>query len=448
MVSRGSLVLVFAALAFGGLASTAVRARDGAILAVFDMEDRGAGLAPETLTNLTDYLAVLMAEGGYQVVPRDQIKARLKAQAAESMKDCYDQSCQVELGRELAAQKTLATQIFKIGSMCRVTGTMFDLRKAATDKAASTKSKCTEEDLGEALEKIAKKLTGKRVDVAKAKEEAARRAKEEADREAKQEAARKAKEEADRKAREEAARKAKEEAARKAEEEAARKAEEEAARRAKEQAGEQAGEAGEHDQTPFDVAETWWHVGFGLGLVFPTFTEADAAYLDYRDGDALYLDSFLGGWLRIYSDFKVSRYFSLGLSIGHLSSQAESVQQNESNNLNVSFVMFVPKLRWPVTDVVDLRLSVGLGAALMHSSGQYSTREGKQADLDQLGKNLGMEISLGAAWYLTEGFGLVFELGILAGIVGELEDQSSMGVDEYGLGGPIMFLAVCAEFGG
>ena len=71
MWSRSTLVgMVVVVAAIGVLAQTGpARAGDGAILAVFDMEDRGSGLSPETLVNLTDYLAVLMAEGGYQVVP-------------------------------------------------------------------------------------------------------------------------------------------------------------------------------------------------------------------------------------------------------------------------------------------------------------------------------------------------------------------------------------------
>jgi len=134
------------------------QAGPGPILIVFDMEDRGSGLDTQVLTNLSDYLAVLMAEGGYQVVPRSQVKDRIKKQQLESKKECYDQSCQVELGRELAAQKSLATQIFKIGGVCRVTASLFDLRKAATEKAASGGGSCEEKELLAAVEQIAKKM--------------------------------------------------------------------------------------------------------------------------------------------------------------------------------------------------------------------------------------------------------------------------------------------------
>ena len=40
----------------------------GPIVAVFDMEDKGSGLAPEVLGKLGDYLSVLLTQGGYQVM--------------------------------------------------------------------------------------------------------------------------------------------------------------------------------------------------------------------------------------------------------------------------------------------------------------------------------------------------------------------------------------------
>ena len=83
------------------------------IVAVFDMEDKGSGLAPNSLFNLTEYLAARLTEEGYQVIPRDEIRSRLKEQKTESFKECYDQSCQIELGRELAAEKTLSPRVLK-----------------------------------------------------------------------------------------------------------------------------------------------------------------------------------------------------------------------------------------------------------------------------------------------------------------------------------------------
>jgi len=147
-------LLLAAVVSFASLASAAEKP----IVAVFDMEDRGSGLDKQVLVNLTDYLASLLAEGGYQVVPRDQIRERLKEQKTESYKECYDQSCQIELGRELAAQKSLDISILKIGNKCQMTANLYDLKKATTELAANADAECNEESLLAALKIIGEKL--------------------------------------------------------------------------------------------------------------------------------------------------------------------------------------------------------------------------------------------------------------------------------------------------
>jgi hypothetical protein len=153
-----SKTLVFLLVALG--LSAGVRAEEKPIVAVFDLEDRGSGLDAETISRLTKYLEVLLTEGGYQIIPREQIRERLASQKEASFKSCYDQTCQIELGRELAAQFSLSSQILKIGDTCRLAATLYDLKLSATSKAASAKSPCTENDLGNALEAVAFDLTG------------------------------------------------------------------------------------------------------------------------------------------------------------------------------------------------------------------------------------------------------------------------------------------------
>jgi hypothetical protein len=130
----------------------------GPILALFDMEDRGSGLKPQVLSNLVDYLAAKLTEGGYKVVPRDQLLQRIKAQQKKSHKSCYDQSCQIELGRELAAQKSLSTKILRIGDTCQVTAVLYDLRQSTTDTAATAEAPCNVNKLLGAVKEISRKL--------------------------------------------------------------------------------------------------------------------------------------------------------------------------------------------------------------------------------------------------------------------------------------------------
>jgi len=131
----------------------------GAYVAVFDIRDKSKKLKPMEIDGLTEYLANKVAEGGlFHVVPRSEIKKRLQKQKKDSFRKCYDQSCQIEIGREIAAQKTLTVTIAPIGSSCVVTAALFDLKKAATDATASSRGKCSADDLVAQLEEVIDKF--------------------------------------------------------------------------------------------------------------------------------------------------------------------------------------------------------------------------------------------------------------------------------------------------
>ncbi len=144
------------------LVGSVVRAADPApVVAVFEIENRGSPLSEDELVALTDYLGTKLGEGGrYQIIPRQEIKKRLVEQKAASYKQCYDQSCQIEVGREMAAQFTVSASISKVGNTCIITSAMYDLRKAATHKTGTAKGPCTADDLLSAVERIAQKLEG------------------------------------------------------------------------------------------------------------------------------------------------------------------------------------------------------------------------------------------------------------------------------------------------
>jgi len=133
------------------------------VVAVFEIENRGSPLTGDELIALTEYLGTKLGERGrFQIIPRQEIKKRLVQQKQDSFKQCYDQSCQIEVGRELAAQFTVSTSISKVGRTCIVTSALFDLRKAATTTTASAKGPCTADDLLVAMDKIAAKLEGEK----------------------------------------------------------------------------------------------------------------------------------------------------------------------------------------------------------------------------------------------------------------------------------------------
>jgi len=91
------------------------------IVAVFDVSVQGISLPKGVVKLLGDYLAGRLATcDQFKVVPRYQVKERLAIEKTSSHKDCYDQSCQIELGKALAADRSLSTIVMKLGSVCEV----------------------------------------------------------------------------------------------------------------------------------------------------------------------------------------------------------------------------------------------------------------------------------------------------------------------------------------
>jgi len=131
------------------------------IVAVFGLQDQTGKLTSRALQQLTDYLTGKMAEGGFfQLIPGSRVKQRLVEQRKESYRVCYDQQCQIDIGRELAAQKTLSTQVLEVGSRCAVISTMYDLKRATTEMSASERCGCGQDEMVSALEQVASALKG------------------------------------------------------------------------------------------------------------------------------------------------------------------------------------------------------------------------------------------------------------------------------------------------
>lgn len=135
------------------------------VVAVFDIEDarprRARRLRPQALEGLTEYLATLLGQGGrFRVVPNDQLQTALRERKKESYRACYDQSCQIEIGKAIAAQMSLSTKIIQVGKKCMLVASLFDLRDEATKDSAPYKTACNVDALTEGLEHIARALRG------------------------------------------------------------------------------------------------------------------------------------------------------------------------------------------------------------------------------------------------------------------------------------------------
>lgn len=130
------------------------------VVAVFDLENKRAKLSDGLLDDLSDYIATQLTESGvYVVVPRNQIQQALRDEKKATYGSCFDESCQIELGKELAAEKTLASQVARIGSKCIVTLKLFDLRAATAERAGSATGPCTEDGILASIQTAIAKVT-------------------------------------------------------------------------------------------------------------------------------------------------------------------------------------------------------------------------------------------------------------------------------------------------
>ncbi len=384
-LNRTTVTYILLALAlFAGSA----RAAEGPIVAVFDVEDCGAGISENVLGNLTDYLSAMLIEGGYQVIPRAQIRERLEATKKGSYKKCFDQSCQIELGRELAAQKSLATKVLKIGSQCRVTGTLYDLKRAAAERAATAASACGENDLLKAVEEIAHKLTSGNVTperttkVESAEEGSLADLKPWPEPEAKSEP----------------------------------------------QPVTEAGPDREYD----------WAIALKVGLLFPGFG-GGGINLD-RVGD---LHTTTGSVSTLQVDYRPLRWLSLGLFGLFIHTEAEPlIRDNRDTNLNFTAVGARVYLRFfPAADM-ELRPGVSLG----FGSFMGETKLVGDVDTVDLNASKGMAtgLSLEYAWYFSDSFALLADLGFWSqalGSAGNADQPRDLNFK------PLLYLAAGIEWG-
>lgn len=154
-VTRGTFIACLV-VAFSGYAN----AEDRPVVAVFDIEMRNVGRASEKANDLTDYLCSLLAGKGLQVVPRAKLKESLVERKKASYRQCYDQACQIEIGKELAATKSLAAQVLALGGKCKLTLTLYDLRRGTSETGTAVSGGCGEDKIVESLERAVDLLMG------------------------------------------------------------------------------------------------------------------------------------------------------------------------------------------------------------------------------------------------------------------------------------------------
>lgn len=149
---------LFLAASFG-LCWPAVALTPPPVVAVFELRDAQDRLSAEERSQITRYFRVKLTErASFPVVPEAELKRAIADQQAESYKECYDEACQIEVGREVAAQKSLALELVSVGARCILTATLFDLTKATSERAASVEAACDAPALTQAVAELVEKL--------------------------------------------------------------------------------------------------------------------------------------------------------------------------------------------------------------------------------------------------------------------------------------------------
>ncbi len=141
----------------------AAEAREAVVVAVFNIEFKRVKMARSAREALRDYIEVrLAASRAYEVVPKHKIKKVLSKRKLRSYQKCFKESCQIELGAELSADRTLATKAMRIGRVCVVAMNLYHLKRMTSVKGVTVTGKCTEQGIMTSIREAVTKLSGGR----------------------------------------------------------------------------------------------------------------------------------------------------------------------------------------------------------------------------------------------------------------------------------------------
>ncbi len=131
-------------------------------LAVMEIDDQSGKLSKKLLETAAEALRTeLVASNKFIVISKDrQRKAMIKGEKKESWKECYDQSCRIQLGQALTADNIMTGIVTYFGKKYTLTVEIIDLAKEATVKGAKAEFDGTEEGLADAIKSIAAQVTG------------------------------------------------------------------------------------------------------------------------------------------------------------------------------------------------------------------------------------------------------------------------------------------------
>lgn len=133
---------------------------DTRVIAVFPISAEDV-LDDETSAAIHSTLeADLVQTGRFTVVAQAELRKAVQAKKRDSFFDCFDEACRIEVGKEVAAEEILTSQITPLAGECEVSLKLYSLRLAASSEAASTVDKCSKAGVRRAIRSAAYKLAG------------------------------------------------------------------------------------------------------------------------------------------------------------------------------------------------------------------------------------------------------------------------------------------------
>ena len=140
------------------------------IIAIMEVDDvnsasRTMAIDPGLVRNIGDQLRIFVAERGVRTIDKSATERALQdimqSIKKDSYKKCYDDNCQIELGKVLAASHILRTKITRFGSRCVLNAELIELRSEVAVTAASARGGCGAEGFLGMSERVASSITGR-----------------------------------------------------------------------------------------------------------------------------------------------------------------------------------------------------------------------------------------------------------------------------------------------
>ena len=155
------LIACVACLWAAGPAS-AVEERIVAVV-IYPFDFSGIKFSGDEKIDVRRYLGTRMTiEGVYKVMPEDQIRKDLVSDKLKSWDDGCDDTCRKDLTQRLSADKAVSVKVVKEGTICRITGDLFDVVREITENAADVESGCGYREIKNSMKQVAAQLSGRK----------------------------------------------------------------------------------------------------------------------------------------------------------------------------------------------------------------------------------------------------------------------------------------------